>query len=461
MAARFCAACGAPVMDATDTFCGNCGSPLTRSAPPSTPLARPLSPSMPFARSAPPSMPLVPSTAPPSAPYGVPRVTAPPTTLTPVPGDPAFAAAMPRPIVSPSYLPSDASLETPSSSTPSTATTDASGSLKSAGLALLLEVLVPGAGVLYAGRVWRGIAWLASSLAGFLVAVIALDSMRPLRSSILGISYLAWIVVRCVLVSDVVEAHNAQARREPSPPLYSTGGAIGATVCAIVVALLLGSLVLYTQHPGSAAVPAIAFWGWAVVAAYWVALCRLPRAGALRVCVEVLGWNLLLFLIADMALLVLVRGALAARGISPLRARDLPIMQDLAVGRVALEVVVAGLLGYAFALTFARWPGVRARRIERGAAGAVALALLATGAVTLGYFVLLLSLAVRFATPRLAEIAALWAIGVPLVVWTALPAYAGWRALRLLRLLRVNAPAQPAAPPLASTPPPRPAYWPR
>jgi len=87
---------------------------------------------------------------------------------------------------------------------------------KSGALALALEVLVPGAGMLYAGRVRLGFTWLCATLLGSLGGLAALGATRnpPYRASLLGIFALAlaaWLVVRCLLAFAAARERGALA----------------------------------------------------------------------------------------------------------------------------------------------------------------------------------------------------------------------------------------------------------
>lgn len=430
MATRFCPTCGAPVVDAADTFCGNCGNSLAQLAPLAAPPTPAFSPTG-FSGAS-------------GAPAGGPARSR--------SGAPTGAASGAWPVATPLAEAAGESAEPFEPAEPASGT-------KAAWLALLLELLVPGAGAVYAGQAVRGIVWLLATVAGVLVEAGLLNTAHPLRSSVILVSLLTWLVVRCVLVSDQVDVRNARVRGAPMPPLYSAGGAIGATVGVIVIALLLGGLFFLTPH--SAAIT-ITYWGWASVAAYWVALCRLPRAGAAWVCAEVIAWNLLVFLVVDLALVGVVRSAAVARAFPLGRGQAAALLVDLELARMVIEVVIASLLGSGFALVFARWSGVRTMRgaaagaggHPRGTAGAVALALLVSGMVALGYATVLVALAPRAAAGRAAGMFPLWEVGVPIAAWVALPWFAAWRALRVLR---ERAPAG-AAPPLAPTPTPPPYY---
>jgi hypothetical protein len=95
-----------------------------------------------------------------------------------------------------------------------------------AALAPLLELPLPGAGMLYAGRIRTGVAWLAMTAAGFLVGLVGVGLIpdRNYRVSAFAIFLLAlltWLAIRCILSFVAVQEHNlatGAARAQPNTP---------------------------------------------------------------------------------------------------------------------------------------------------------------------------------------------------------------------------------------------------
>jgi TM2 domain-containing membrane protein YozV len=107
---------------------------------------------------------------------------------------------------------------------------------KSRGIAVLLELFIPGAGAMYLERVGLGIAWLAGSVIGGVIAIVAynaavqsamvgaaevVDCYAPNACSGVGETVtigmaviiclsVAWFIVRCVLVSRYARMYNSR-----------------------------------------------------------------------------------------------------------------------------------------------------------------------------------------------------------------------------------------------------------
>ncbi len=83
-----------------------------------------------------------------------------------------------------------------------------------AALAPLLELPLPGAGMLYAERVRAGVAWLVATVCGFALGLVAIGVIpdRNYRVSAFGVFLVAagaWLAMRCVLSFAAVRERNA------------------------------------------------------------------------------------------------------------------------------------------------------------------------------------------------------------------------------------------------------------
>ncbi len=88
-------------------------------------------------------------------------------------------------------------------------------------VASLLELPVPGAGMLYAGRIGTGLAWLAATLALGFAALVAVARIpdRNYRISVFGIylvALLTWLAVRAVLAHAAALERNVSIGAAPS-----------------------------------------------------------------------------------------------------------------------------------------------------------------------------------------------------------------------------------------------------
>src|SRR5947209_4247334 len=94
-------------------------------------------------------------------------------------------------------------------------------SARPAFLASILELPLPGAGMLYAGRVRTGFTWLAATLSLGFVALVALGRIpnRDYRTSVFGIYLLAvltWLAARMVLAFAATHERNRAVGGAPN-----------------------------------------------------------------------------------------------------------------------------------------------------------------------------------------------------------------------------------------------------
>jgi hypothetical protein len=95
-----------------------------------------------------------------------------------------------------------------------------------AALAPLLELLLPGAGMLYAGRIRIGITWLVATVTGFFMGLVGVGVIRDrnYRTSAFGIflvALLTWLAVRCILSFATARERNEASgvsQAQPNPP---------------------------------------------------------------------------------------------------------------------------------------------------------------------------------------------------------------------------------------------------
>src|SRR5689334_10925215 len=82
-----------------------------------------------------------------------------------------------------------------------------------AAVAPLLDLLLPGAGMFYAGRARTGLTWLVATAAGFVLGLVGLRLIgdRNYRTSALGIfvvALLTWLALRCILAFAATQERN-------------------------------------------------------------------------------------------------------------------------------------------------------------------------------------------------------------------------------------------------------------
>lgn len=107
----------------------------------------------------------------------------------------------------------------------------------------LLELLLPGAGMLYAGRLRAGSAWLAGTILGFVLGLVALGHIpdRNYRASAFGVFLvvlLTWLAARCILAFAAVRERNA-AGDEAALHSAEVGRANGLLWLALVLELVV------------------------------------------------------------------------------------------------------------------------------------------------------------------------------------------------------------------------------
>jgi hypothetical protein len=136
---------------------------------------------------------------------------------------------------------------------------------KAPGISLVLELLVPGAGSIYAKRAVTGVVWLLGTVVAAAIALFALNPVipslaqitanplgsltgQPLLLAALGVA-LMWLLLRCVLATAYVRAYNAKLERHPAPAFASsarevdvTAGQRLKTLATVIVEMIPGGL---------------------------------------------------------------------------------------------------------------------------------------------------------------------------------------------------------------------------
>jgi zinc-ribbon domain len=261
---------------------------------------------------------------------------------------------------------------------------------KSAGLALVLEWLVPGVGAMYAGDVGTGISWLFGTYAWGVISTLLLlgalqGANQPEFIQASGVAFLpvvlvslviaalgiGWFVTRLLVVNGKIQAFNqrlaAGIASAPGSAATFDGGRAASSVAlalavSIVVPLLLqgGRLDLFFDSLA----PLIFFEFLVGVAslvpfAFAIAIFRLP---------QVPWWRALLEVMAGLAIMqfALLLGSVVLRilrspdfSVSTILLSRFPI--QYIVFEILLPVLLAAGLGLPIGLLFARWQNVRVR----------------------------------------------------------------------------------------------------
>jgi hypothetical protein len=261
---------------------------------------------------------------------------------------------------------------------------------KSAGLALVLEWLVPGVGAMYAGDVGIGVSWLFGTYAwGVISALLLLGAIQganqPEFFQASGVAFLpvvvvslviaalgiGWFVTRLLVVNGKIQAFNqrlsAGIASAPGSAATFDGGRAASSVAlelavSIVVPLLLqgGRLNLFFDSLA----PLFLFEFMVGVAslvpfAFAIAIFRLP---------QVPWWRALLEVMAGLAIMqfALLLGSVVLRilrspdfSLSTILLSRFPI--QYIVLEILLPVLLAAGLGLPIGLLFARWQNARIR----------------------------------------------------------------------------------------------------
>jgi hypothetical protein len=261
---------------------------------------------------------------------------------------------------------------------------------KSAGLALVLEWLVPGVGAMYAGDVGLGVGWLLGTYAWGVVSVLLLlGTIQGANQSVFfqssGVAFLplvltglviaalgiGWFVTRLLVVNGKIQAFNqrlaAGIASAPGSAATFDGGRAASSVAlalavSIVVPLFLQGESLTLSFDSLA--PLFFFELVAAVTslvpfAFAIAIFRLP---------QVPWWRALLEVMAGLAIIqfALLLGSVVLR---ILRSADFSVSTILLsrfpiqyiVFEILLPVLLAAGVGLPIGLLFARWQNVRVR----------------------------------------------------------------------------------------------------